>query len=782
MKRILIFTLMLTILSASIAVADVPQMINYQGRLTDSEGAPVDATLSMVFTIYDDSTEGNPIWTETHSSVTVTTGLFNVILGDGSPPVPMHDTVFNDPERYLGIRVGGDSEIEPRTALITVPYAYHALRADTAAYALSAPCAGGDITAVNADNGLTGGGTTDDVVLYIDSAWIDTFVDTCNVRYADDAGFADSAEAITDGAVDFDDIGQNGAASGQVMKWVGGVWVAGNDEIGSGGWVDDGTNVRLETQSDNVGIGTTTPSEKLDVNGNVRASGTLRSGNSITIDGVNDMITASGGTIDFDDENLVTIGKATIGPGHTNTGTDAFVAGANNNARGDYSVVSGGGGATTADSNAANGDWSAVGGGLSNRAAAASGTISGGNSNEILGGSDASTIAGGQENVISNSAIHGTIGGGWSNSVSANKATIGGGSGNNASHQFCTIGGGLDNTASDYRATVGGGWENTASGENATVAGGQNNAAAADYATVAGGYDNDADSSFCTVSGGASNKARGTKSTVGGGAFNIAGFLATVAGGEMNFANGHWGTIAGGTNNESSAKLSSVGGGIGNRAEGEYSTVSGGNTNIATGNYSAIAGGYSCEAAGDYSFTYGNNGIAKGDYSFAGGNNASALHDGAFVFADASGEKLESTAPNQVLFRASGGTKFYSDSKLSSGVTIHPGSSAWAVSSDRNLKENFSEVDGSELLSKLAQLPITEWNYKSQDGDVRHIGPVAQDFYTLFGLGDDDVTISTIDPAGIALAAIQELHKKNVDLEAEVAELKALVQKLLEER
>jgi len=63
----------------------------------------------------------------------------------------------------------------------------------------------------------------------------------------------------------------------------------------------------------NVGIGTTAPASKLDVQGDIHASGTITSGSSITIDGINDRITATGGTIDFDDENLITTGSIVVG-------------------------------------------------------------------------------------------------------------------------------------------------------------------------------------------------------------------------------------------------------------------------------------------------------------------------------------------------------------------------------------------------------------------------------------------------------------------------------------
>ncbi len=65
----------------------------------------------------------------------------------------------------------------------------------------------------------------------------------------------------------------------------------------------------------NVGIGNTNPAEALDVAGNIKATGTLRTGNSIVIDGVTDTITATTGTIGFDNENLTTSGiiESTVG-------------------------------------------------------------------------------------------------------------------------------------------------------------------------------------------------------------------------------------------------------------------------------------------------------------------------------------------------------------------------------------------------------------------------------------------------------------------------------------
>jgi len=102
----------------------------------------------------------------------------------------------------------------------------------------------------------------------------------------------------------------------------------------------------------------------------------------------------------------------------------------------------------------------------------------------------------------------------------------------------------------------------------------------------------------------------------------------------------------------------------------------------------------------------------------------------------------------------------------------------WTNASDRNLKEGFKAVDGKGLLAKLDAIPIESWKYKSESGRVRHIGPMAQDFYASFGLGMDDKHISTVDEGGVALAAIQQLYregqKKDVEIQAQQAQIKAL--------
>jgi len=90
-------------------------------------------------------------------------------------------------------------------------------------------------------------------------------------------------------------------------------------------------------------------------------------------------------------------------------------------------------------------------------------------------------------------------------------------------------------------------------------------------------------------------------------------------------------------------------------------------------------------------------------------------------------------------------------------------------------------VDPLAVLEKVAVLPVTEWNLKTQPSDIRHIGPMAQDFKAAFAVGEADRHISTSDADGVALAAIQGLNQKlQEQLAARDAEIRELRQAVAE--
>jgi hypothetical protein len=114
-------------------------------------------------------------------------------------------------------------------------------------------------------------------------------------------------------------------------------------------------------------------------------------------------------------------------------------------------------------------------------------------------------------------------------------------------------------------------------------------------------------------------------------------------------------------------------------------------------------------------------------------------------------------------------------------VQLASGGNAWSSISDRNVKENFTAVDGQEVLASVAEIPISTWNLKSQDPSIRHMGPMAQDFAAAFPLGEDDRHIDTIDADGVALAAIQGLYQAVQERDRLAADQKAEISDLQEQ-
>ncbi len=103
-------------------------------------------------------------------------------------------------------------------------------------------------------------------------------------------------------------------------------------------------------------------------------------------------------------------------------------------------------------------------------------------------------------------------------------------------------------------------------------------------------------------------------------------------------------------------------------------------------------------------------------------------------------------------------------------------------SSDVHRKEAITSINYNEVLNKITQIPITEWQYKGSE--ERHIGPMAQDFYAAFGLGLGETTIATVDADGVALAAIKALALENEklrDINTVILERLQVLERKLEE-
>jgi hypothetical protein len=227
-----------------------------------------------------------------------------------------------------------------------------------------------------------------------------------------------------------------------------------------------------------------------------------------------------------------------------------------------------------------------------------------------------------------------------------------------------------------------------------------------------------------------------------------------VGAGDQNTVSGTEAFVGGGQSNSigGAAAEAVVGGGLYNNALGAASVVGGGAYSSARGAYATIPGGYK--------------NAADGTGSFAAGSYAKARNNGAFVWSDnSSSSPVQSTANYQFVARASGGYTFYTNA-TGSGAQLPQNSGSWGSLSDRTMKTDVVPLDDVEVLDKVAALPVSEWSYRSERG-VRHVGPMAQDFYAAFGVGEDNRHITSIDEDGVALAAIKALHAENARLHAE---------------
>ncbi len=103
--------------------SQIPQLVNYQGIITNDAGDEITGTRNIQFLIYDAATSGSLLWSETQN-VSIEEGLFNILLGSD---VPIPYELFEESERYLAIKVETDSEMLPRQRLTSVGYAFHSM-------------------------------------------------------------------------------------------------------------------------------------------------------------------------------------------------------------------------------------------------------------------------------------------------------------------------------------------------------------------------------------------------------------------------------------------------------------------------------------------------------------------------------------------------------------------------------------------------------------------------------------------------------------------------------
>jgi hypothetical protein len=94
-----------------------------------------------------------------------------------------------------------------------------------------------------------------------------------------------------------------------------------------------------------------------------------------------------------------------------------------------------------------------------------------------------------------------------------------------------------------------------------------------------------------------------------------------------------------------------------------------------------------------------------------------------------------------------------------------------SIFSNRNRKTGITPTVPQDVLDKVSSLPISTWSYTFDEPDIRHMGPMAQDFYSLFQVGEDETHIHAIDAFGVSLASIQALNEQMEEMESRLTEL-----------
>lgn len=204
---------------APMVVHGVPNLIDYQGKLTDLGGTPTVGPVQITFAVYANEADIANLWSETHPTVHLTEGLFHVLLGSVST---MPANLFDGSTRWLGITVESDSEMSPRSPIVSVAYAHRAANAD---YADTAGNSAPD------DDWTIAGGI---------------------IHTSKDVGIGTSSlegNLHVEGILAVNDVVQAADASGLKFQ------------------TDEGANRIVITDAGNVGIGIAAPEEKLHVEG-----------------------------------------------------------------------------------------------------------------------------------------------------------------------------------------------------------------------------------------------------------------------------------------------------------------------------------------------------------------------------------------------------------------------------------------------------------------------------------------------------------------------------------